>query len=337
MSDSTRPLGVQRTGREGHPEELSQGGRDRPDQGNRRLQREEARRPNGREARAARALWAVALIAFVLSLALVSCGGEKEQSASVEVTYDVPYAGPNGPAFDVYRSAATGEASPAVIVLHGGAWRAGSKGDATPIAEKYARAGFIAFAVDYTLVDEGLPGYPLQLRELQRAVRAIRSDAERFGVDPARIGATGSSAGAHLAALLATTGSGPLTDGDRVGALVAWSAPIELTADVFAESPDHEVANFLGCGDCPDLAVAASPVTHVSPDDPPTMVVNSAEELIPVEQARLFDRRLRAAGVTARLLILPGDQHAPDYEAEAIGPSIAFMREQLGAIPATRG
>lgn len=284
------------------------------------------------------ARWAAPLAVLVLAfgLTLASCG-EEPAEAGVEVTYDVPYGGPNGPSFDVYRPAAADSPRPAVMVLHGGAWRAGDKGDATPIAEEYARAGFVAFATGYTLADEGLPGYPLQLRELQRAVRAIRSDAERFGVDPARIGATGSSAGAHLAALLATSGNGPLTDGDRVGALVVWSAPVDLTADVFAESPDHEVANFLGCGDCPELAVAASPITHVSADDPPTMIVNSAEELIPIEQAQLFDRRLRAAGVRARLLVLPGDQHAPDYEAEAIGPSIAFMRKQLGAIPATRG
>lgn len=247
----------------------------------------------------------------------------------MQVQSDLRYAGPDGPALDVYRRARLPSPRPAVLVVHGGSWRYGNKLDVATLAHDLARAGFVAFGVGYTLVGEGRAGYPRQPRELRAAVRFVRRNARRFRVDPRQVGALGISAGAHLAALVGTTGRGPLTRGSRLGAVASWSGPLDLrTGDLHRVLP-FEVAGFLGCARCPRRAAAASPIVHASPDDPPTMIVNSRRELIPAGQARRMARRLRAEGVRAPLWMLPGTLHAPLFAPTVLKPTIRFLRRSL--------
>jgi acetyl esterase/lipase len=172
--------------------------------------------------------------------------------------------------------------------------------------------------------------YPRQLNELRMAVRWIRRNSYRLGVDGGRIGALGSSAGGHLAALLATRTSGSLTAGDRVGAVATWSAPLDLVR------PDHAslvpmIQTFLGCRSdvCLRRRAAASPPSHVTRDDPSMLIVNSDEELVALGHARHMAARLSMAGVTHKLWVLPGSRHATMYTATALGPSIEFLRRWL--------
>lgn len=271
---------------------------------------------------------AVPLIVAGGVVAAIVAGGQT-QGEAVRVERDVRYAGPAGPALDVYRPAGGGGRRPAVLVLHGGSWWAGDRADVEPTARALARAGFAAFAVGYTLATEGRAGLPRQLRQVRAAVRFARRNARRFGVDPRRIGAVGISAGAHLAALAATAASGPLEAGSRLGTVVAWSGPFALRSPALRRVLAPEIANFLGCRGCPRRAKAASPLAHVSADDPPMLIVNSRRELVPAGQARRMARRLRRAGVPARLLLLPGSLHAPLFEPAVIGPTVEFLRVQL--------
>lgn len=241
---------------------------------------------------------------------------------------DLRYTGPHGQALDVYRPA-TGSRRPAVLVVHGGSWRAGDKADVEPTARALAEAGLVAFAPGYTLAGPERAGFPRQRRELRAAVRFVRRNAARFGVDPSRVGALGISAGAHLAALIGTAARGPLDSGGRLGAVVAWSGPFELRAAALRRVLGQDIAAFLGCRGCPRRAAAASPIAHVSSDDPPMMIVNSSHELVPAGQARRMARRLRLAGVRTRLLVVPGSLHAPAFEPAVIDPSIAFLRRRL--------
>ena len=232
-------------------------------------------------------------------------------------------------ALDVYRRADAG-LRPAVIVLHGGGWRGGTRGHTAPLSEALARAGFVAVNVDYTLSTLWRPGFPRQLREVRSAVRFVRRNAARLGVDPRRIGAIGSSAGAHLSALLGTVGRGSLGVGARVRAAVLWSAPLDLLA--LDRHPLHGIVDQLvGCVPraCAGRRLDASPTHHVSPDDAPMLIVNSERELVPASQARRMAARMTRAGVRNRLWLLPGGGHARDYEHVMLGPSIAFLRRNL--------
>jgi acetyl esterase len=277
---------------------------------------------------AAAALLAGAIAAFA---AIAPAGRAPAANTLAPVERDVPYDGADGPELDVYRPL-KGSDRAAVIVVHGGGWISGARRRPETIARALARAGFVAFNVDYTLAEPGQPGIPAQPRQVRAAVRFVRENASDFGVDPTRIGAFGSSAGGHLAALVGTTGKGPLTSGSRLRAVVTWSAPLSFKPKALRPSPHLSalVTDLLGCHKCARRAEAASPVRHVSPDDPPMLIVNSTKELVPAIQARWMASRLRATGVPDHLLMLPGHLHSPLYENKTLGPSISFLHRWLG-------
>jgi acetyl esterase/lipase len=205
----------------------------------------------------------------------------------------------------------------------------------------------VGLAVGYRLdTPAALPG---QLEDAQAAVEWTREHADEYAIDPERIGVMGSSAGGHLAALLATTGRGPLTSGDRVAAAVSWSGPMDLVA--LTTSPQAAppsctrtdcidvaawralLTDVIGCivDACPLRYASLSPLWRVSPDDSPMLLVNAVAELaVSVEQARGMTARLHAFGVAAELLEVPGDGHADAYAEAAIGPTLDFLERRLG-------
>jgi acetyl esterase/lipase len=180
-------------------------------------------------------------------------------------------------------------------------------------------------------------------------VRWARGHTDEYAIDPERIGVMGSSAGGHLAALIATTGLGPLTSGVRVAAAVSWSGPMDLVALTTSTQAAPSQCTRADCIDvaawralltdvigcvvetCPQRHAALSPIWRVSPDDSPMLLVNSVGELaVSVEQARAMTARLRAFGVAAELLEVPGEGHADAYAQTAIGPTLDFLEGQLG-------
>ena len=249
--------------------------------------------------------------------------------AGVELLPERLYAGPEGPRLDAYLHRGALEPRPAVVVIHGGSWMSGDKRNMERVATAAAARGLAVFNVNYTLARPGSPGFPQQFAELRRAVRWIRARAERLNVDSDRIGAIGSSAGGHLAALLATAGHGPLDSGARIGAAVTWSAPTELGS--LRGWLALAVGNFVGClGEaCDARTEAASPVSHVTPDDPPMLIFNSRHEVVPARQGRELARGLARAGVAERLRLLPGDMHGREYTDRVLDDSLRFLVSRL--------
>jgi acetyl esterase/lipase len=145
-----------------------------------------------------------ATAAFLLTLVAGVTGCD---SAAFEVdrnlTYD-PTIGIHG-TFDVYvpeaDSARTGR--PAILAIHGGAWRGGDKAWGRQIAEEFCPIGYVVFAINYRLA--GRPGgtWPAQIEDVQNALKHIRANARQFRVDPNRIASLGMSAGGHLATMVA--------------------------------------------------------------------------------------------------------------------------------------
>jgi acetyl esterase/lipase len=253
---------------------------------------------------------------------------------------DQMYTGHGGQSLplDVFLPADDRTDRPAVLVLHGGSWRGGSRRDLESLAIGAAGQGFVAVNADYSL--DAKPAFPAELLDVQGAIRWIRDNAEKLGVDPARVGAMGISAGGHLAALAGTIGTGPLTRGSRLGAVVTWSAPMNLLALTgYAPPPDVVLWNIvltdvLGCPGtvCPERYVAFSPVTHVTADDPPMLIADAlADPAIPYLQAQAMADRLRVAGVPVVQLPIPGSSHA-GYADQALVPSIVFLRTQLDLV-----
>lgn len=231
------------------------------------------------------------------------------------------------------------QALPAVLIVHGGGFTEGAR-DSTglrTLCELTAEQGAAAFSIDYRLAPEFT--YPAQVDDLANAVRWLREPAQvqEFGIDPARIGAIGSSAGAIIVQSLATRGDGPLDTGERLGAVASLSGVSVLSPEGLelgrpSEDAVDLVLSYLGCAsvtDCPQ-SVPASPITGVDSSDPPMLLVNGTDELVPAEQAEALAAALANAGVPVELLIVDEPSHGITLlNSDVRRALVTFLQEQL--------
>jgi acetyl esterase/lipase len=213
----------------------------------------------------------------------------------------------------------------AVVLVHGGGWSGGDKSNLAEQARALAEQGYVAVTIEYRLAPAH--PYPAAVEDVQAAVSWLRTtiQVEHYRLDPDRIGVLGASAGGHLAELLGTLGTGSLDSGSRVAAVVSWSGIADLT------SVDLEVG-VLGCEttECPEVAAAASPVTHVDPTDSPMLLVTSeADPIVPKAQSEAMASVLEAAGVDERLVVVAGAGHAQQLSAAAWDVTLAFLDQHL--------
>lgn len=179
---------------------------------------------------------------------------------------------------------------PAILVLHPGGWTSGSKEHMRGAAETLARAGFVVVVPEYRLAPKHR--FPAQLEDVRDAVRWVRRNATELGIDPLRIGAFGYSAGAHLAALLATHPA----EGAQIQAVAVGGTP----ADLLALPPNGRTRALFGAAasEAPGRYSDASPPTHVSADDPPFSILHGRFDwIIDIGQARALRDALRERGV----------------------------------------
>jgi acetyl esterase/lipase len=234
-----------------------------------------------------------------------------------------------------------GEGSfPALLLVHGGAWMHGDKHDVRELATGFAAKGYACFSIEYRLAPAHR--WPAQIDDCVAAVQFVRAEAERFQVDPKRIGALGFSAGGHLVALLGTLDE--RADPKSAEPLQRQSSRVQCVVDFFgpailARKPEHDFDTRPPpklFGDAPDSAyAAASPLTLVSADDAPFLLVHGdADTLVPVQQSILLDEALRKAGVASELIVLEGAGHgdflAKDPHGEYWKKTEAFLAAKLG-------
>ncbi|MFQ6090625.1 MAG: alkaline phosphatase family protein, partial [Candidatus Bipolaricaulia bacterium] len=178
---------------------------------------------------------------------------------------------------DAYRPELPGPL-PAIIFVHGGGWVGGDKRGMEPYARYFAERGYVGFAINYRLA----PGFkfPAQIEDVKCAVRWVRQHAAEYNVDPDRIGALGTSAGGHLVGLLGVTDGSEGLEGacgdpaisSRVQAVVPYFGPMDLVELFSGTAHGAQTAmKLLGttCEASPETCRRASPIAHVSPDDPP--------------------------------------------------------------------
>lgn len=264
-----------------------------------------------------------------------------EEAAAITVDADIVYRVVDGEqiTLDICRADDAGDAEAddsgrtraAVMLIHGGGFRAGDKDGRQwqEICRWIADAGYVAVNLNYRLAPE-YP-YPAAFEDVQEGVEWTRAHAGTYGIDPDRIGALGGSAGANLAQLLGSVGDGETTTGSRVGSVVSLSGPSDLTerALELGEPDDRQiqtVLDYLDCSqitDCP-AAEAASPITHVDPSDPPFLILHSERERMPVEQAQALADALTDAGATPEVRIRPGYAHATGLLADRSVQSVVL-------------
>jgi acetyl esterase/lipase len=226
--------------------------------------------------------------------------------------------------------------TPAVLWIHGGGWEHGDK-DSHSSAEFLAKAGFVAATISYRLSDNA--PFPAAVQDSKCAIRYLRAASRTYGIDPDRIGVAGSSAGGHLAELLATAHENAGLEGDggwqntssRVQAAASYFGVSDLTRS-FPPDTMRVIAKFLGGTqeEKPELYKKASPASYVSKDDPPLLLVHGkSDEDVPFDQSARMADFCRRQGLPVQLLAVKNAGH--DFQhvgSSPISPSIEVIHEK---------
>jgi arylsulfatase A-like enzyme/dienelactone hydrolase/glucose/arabinose dehydrogenase len=260
----------------------------------------------------------------------------------VERISDIEYAQPQVPKrlsllLDLYRPQERPEAGvPCVLWIHGGGWRQGSK-EQCPLVW-LAGEGVAVASINYRLTH--LATWPAQAEDCQAAFDWLVAHAPAHGIDPQRIVVAGGSAGGHLAALLGTTGS----DEPRPRGVIDIFGPAHLPSMV-SDTPGGQfaagvIARLLGgpVAQRGALASAASPITHVSADDPPFLILHGDRDaLVPLEQSERLQAALDAVGVPAELRVLRGAGHGgPPFDTADVRRAVRDFIDRSTVAPAGR-
>ncbi len=226
---------------------------------------------------------------------------------------------------DIYTPAKPAGPKPLVIYIHGGGWNSGHMRHAGPFSNfpqvlaTFASEGFVVASLEYRLTGEA--PFPAQLQDARAALRFLKAHAAKYGIDAARVGVWGGSAGGHLAALTALTcgvtdfDPSPAAQGSEcVQALVTWYGVFDF-APILARSAGNGAENaLLRCVPtvCPEAAVkAASPASYVDGNDPPSLLIHGeADSVVPVAQSRDMEARMKAAGERVESIYIAGANHS---------------------------
>jgi acetyl esterase/lipase len=196
----------------------------------------------------------------------------------------------------------------------------GDKTEAIMFADRMTAQGYLVASINYRLYPEGK--FPNMIEDVKCAIRFLRAHAGDYNLDPNRIAAIGPSAGGHLVSLLGTSDVNAgwdvgeyLDQSSRVQAVIAMAPVTDLTRSF----PNADIEAMRGVGFGEDNIVLASPITHVTPDDPPFLLIHGDQDtVVPYEQSQIMYDRLIQTNVPAQLVIVQRAGHsltAPDGSA----------------------
>lgn len=281
---------------------------------------------------------------------------ESAEKSGLEVRLDQPYAGNENPKqrVDLYlpRKRNTDKPLPVVALIHGGGWVNGDRLGYSAQAIQLARTGdWATVTVGYRLTQEAR--WPSQVHDCKAAIRWIRAHAKELNLDADNIAVWGSSAGGHLSSLLGTSGGvkevegalGPHTAfSSRVQCVVNLCGPQDFTQPLMFDkegrplTKDDAVDALLG-GSYVEKhaeAVAASPVTYVTKDDPPFISFHGTKDMrVAYLHAQAIHAALQKAGVTSLLVPITDGGHGSVNHPEVKVRGEKFADKVLRGIQST--
>jgi acetyl esterase/lipase len=223
---------------------------------------------------------------------------------------DVPYDSGDSDAWtlDLALPTAGGDAlRPAIVLVHGGGWRAGWKQDRVfrSLLLDYANQGYVTLSVEYRLHDEA--PFPASVADVKCSVRWLRAHADELGVDPARIGAYGHSAGAHLALMLAVAPDSAGLDGEECDWMDHSSEIASVAAGATPTEAGERLQDQWGRADW-------WPIGYISGDVPPILLLQGIDDpIVRVELVDAYVEKMEAAGADIAYVRVPGG-HGVAYE-----------------------
>ena len=287
-----------------------------------------------------RGIWVI--VAVVMCVGAVWAAQSVSSALGKTFMGDVVYGEVGGTklTLDVYSPAEdSATPRPAVILIHGGGWTGGDKGSMDAMAKWLARNGYVAFSIDYRLYGDGKNQWPAQWDDAQRAVRWVRANAKTYGVNPAKIGAFGHSAGAQMVSLLGEVETRDNSDKELTGysskvqAVVEVSGPSDFTTVTDAEEKEF-LAGLMGGKETEkkDVWKAASPALMIGKDMAPFLIFHGTkDESVPIAQSEEFSAALEKAGVPVTFIKVD-DVHTfttPEARKRLAFESVAFFDKYL--------
>jgi acetyl esterase/lipase len=232
-----------------------------------------------------------------------------------------------------------------LLILPGGAYMGLAEHEGKGYAERFVAEGIACYVLKYRLGSKGYR-HPVMLQDAARALRTVRAWAQRDGLDPARVGVIGSSAGGHLASTLAThfdlgraDAPDPIERLSSRADVVILCYPVITLKDPYAHAGSRRA--LLGEKPSAELIASLSNEDRVTAETPPTFLWHTVEDRsVPVENSLLFAEALRRAGVPFALHVFergahglgmgrPGRPAPPWYE-----PCLYWLRERQFLSPA---
>lgn len=223
---------------------------------------------------------------------------------------------------------------PAVIYVHGGGFRSGSKEQGGRFIESLAQAGYLAASINYRLL--GVAPYPAAVLDVKESVRFLRKNAQSLGIDPNRIGIIGVSAGAHLASMIGASSDAAIFESNQehssaVTCVVAIAGTTDLVKFMAKKRPQRSGNRWIEASpeNLDHVLREASPLSYVSADDPPYLFLHgTADKVVPVEQSRDMAHALESENVEVVLVTLEGVGHG--FKADSmLMPLAEFLDAQL--------
>ena len=285
---------------------------------------------------------AAVLLSFVL-IAPVFAQNENAPTADYSVAADIQYCTGGGQPLlmDIFipRHLVKSPA-PAILWIHGGGWERGDKNGSSG-ARFLASAGFITASLYHRL--SGDAKFPAAVEDTKCAIRYLRANASKYGIDPDRIGVAGASSGGHLALMIGATteaagleGSGGWSEvSSAVRAVSSYYGPTDFT-DVREEYGGRGLAAVIKMvGVTPEADPArfrrASPISYVTHKMPPVLLVHGdGDQLVPFHQSEKMLAALEKAGVTARLVRVGNADH--DFEPRDKSKPLSISVDEIHEI-----
>ncbi|MFY8005280.1 MAG: alpha/beta hydrolase fold domain-containing protein [Chitinophagaceae bacterium] len=253
---------------------------------------------------------------------------------------------------DIYIPAGAGP-FPAVVLIHGGAFKAGDKSSEATNAAKLVANGYVAISINYRLSGEAV--FPAAVHDCKAAIRFVRANAGTYRINANKLGTWGASAGGNLSAILGTSGGDAYLEGTQgtnltvsstVQATIDWFGPINFATMVseglsLGYASTYNVDNesqYIGvdANNAANISIVnkANPTTYIDVNDPPFWIqVGSADPLIPYTQSLNFYNSLKAVLGESKVsyeLINGAGHGGSQFSTEAnLNKAIAFFDSKL--------
>jgi acetyl esterase/lipase len=234
---------------------------------------------------------------------------------------------------DLFTPKNPAKVPPLVVMIHGGCWISGSRKDYAYYGIKLAQLGYAAASIDYRLSQEAT--YPAAIEDARTAIQWLKDHAKTYNFDPERIALFGGSAGGHMVEYLGYAANTPTKQhqqgpGPKVKAIVAFYGWSDLTDPAVTEPYWNEAFFGNKYADAPEVYKEASPLTHVSKQSPPTLLLHGTiDTIVPISQSVKLVEKLETNNVPYLYVPFKGQFHAFDLFKDANQRSLYFIEKFL--------